>query len=117
MRVIHVLAHHRAQKSVGPCILTNPECAWDTGWGELVDRCYHHQYWHLSWKPFGSQGAGLGCPALPWRLKEVEALEGGRTIALPCQGVSARRNVPLPGVFGGDNPALLVSEGGEMTPS
>lgn len=62
--VILVHAHHRAQQSVGPCIFPDPELVWDTGWGELVHRSHHHQYWHFSWRPFDSQGAGMGCPAI-----------------------------------------------------
>lgn len=53
-RVIHIRAHYGAQQSVGPCILPNPERAWDTGWGELIDGCYRHQDWNLRWRPFGN---------------------------------------------------------------
>lgn len=76
--VILVHAHHRAQQSMGPCIFPDPELVWNTGWGELVDRSHHHQYWHLSWRPFGSQGAGVGCPAIPWGLRrETWPCSGG----------------------------------------
>lgn len=84
VRVILVHAHHRAQQGVGPCIFPDPECMWNTGWRKLVDRSHHHQYWHLSWRPFGNQGASLGCPALPW---------GVRRETWPCPGDLRREKV------------------------